>query len=142
MDETRFQEAYNRLNPEQKEAVDTVEGPVMIIAGPGTGKTQILTLRIANILKTTDIGPENILALTFTESGARAMRERLATYIGAPAYRVGIHTFHEFAGQLIRTYPDAYERAVGGRPITDLEKITLIESILISHHKNIRPVVK
>lgn len=130
MDETRFLEAYNRLNPEQKEAVDTVEGPVMVIAGPGTGKTQILTLRIANILKSTDIGPENILALTFTESGARAMRERLASYIGAPAYRVGIHTFHEFAGQLIRTYPDAYERAVGGRPITDLEKITLIESII------------
>ena len=83
MEETRFSEAYQRLNPEQKEAVDTVEGPVMVIAGPGTGKTQILTLRIANILKTTDIGPENILALTFTESGARAMRERLASYIGA-----------------------------------------------------------
>lgn len=130
MKNTLFDEAYNRLNAEQKEAVDTIEGPVMVIAGPGTGKTQILTLRIANILMKTDAQPENILALTFTESGARAMRERLALYIGAPAYRVHIHTFHEFAGNLIRTYPDAYERAVGGRPITDLEKITLIESIL------------
>lgn len=130
MHDTLFVEAYNRLNPEQKKAVDTIEGPVMVIAGPGTGKTQILTLRIANILRVTDTRPENILALTFTESGARAMRERLASYIGAPAYRVPIYTFHEFAGGLIRAYPDAYERAVGGRPISDLEKITLIESIL------------
>lgn len=125
-----FQKAYQTLNTAQKEAVDTIEGPVMVIAGPGTGKTQILTLRIAHILKNTDTQPENILALTFTESGARAMRERLAHYIGAPAYRVHIHTFHEFSGTLIRTYPDAYEKRVGGRPITDLEKIVLIENIL------------
>ncbi len=130
MNDSLFLEAYNRLNAAQKKAVDTIEGPVMVIAGPGTGKTQILTLRIANILRVTDTAPESILALTFTESGARAMRERLASYIGAPAYRVPIHTFHEFAGGLIRAYPDAYERAVGGRPIADLEKITLIESIL------------
>ncbi len=130
MNDTLFIQAYERLNPEQRKAVDTIEGPVMVIAGPGTGKTQILTLRIAHILKCTDTKPENILALTFTESGARAMRERLASYIGAPAYRVPIHTFHEFAGMLIRSYPDAYERAVGGRPISDLEKISLIESIL------------
>ncbi len=130
MHETLFLEAYGRLNTEQRKAVDTIEGPVMVIAGPGTGKTQILTLRIANILRQTDMKPENILALTFTESGARAMRERLASYIGAPAYRVPLYTFHEFAGKLIRAYPDAYARAVGGRPISDLEKITLIESIL------------
>lgn len=130
MNESLFLEAYKRLNPEQKRAVDTIEGSVMVIAGPGTGKTQILTLRIANILRMTDTTPESVLALTFTESGARAMRERLASYIGSPAYRVPIYTFHEFAGRLIRSYPDAYERAVGGRPITDLEKITCIESIL------------
>ncbi len=130
MNNSLFTEAYNRLNPEQRDAVDTIEGPVMVIAGPGTGKTQILTLRIANILQKTDVQPENILALTFTKSGVRAMKERLAQYIGAPAYRVHIHTFHEFAGELIRTYPDAYERAVGGKPISELEKISLIESIL------------
>ncbi len=129
-DTTTFQKAYGRLNSAQKEAVDTIEGPVMVIAGPGTGKTQILTLRIANILAKTDTKPENILALTFTESGARAMRERLHGYIGAGAYRVNIHTFHEFAGTLIRTYPDSYERAVGGRPATDLEKVSIIEDII------------
>ena len=94
MENNAFAVAYNKLNPAQKEAVDTIEGPVMVIAGPGTGKTQILTLRIANILKVTDARPENILALTFTEAGARAMRERLHTYIGQAAYRVNIHTFH------------------------------------------------
>lgn len=130
MHETAFKEAYMRLNKAQKEAVDTIEGPVMVIAGPGTGKTQILTLRIANILKETDVSPENILALTFTDSGAKAMRERLVSYIGAPAYRVAIHTFHEFAGRLIRQFPEAYARNVGGRHMSDLEKILLIESIL------------
>jgi len=138
-----FDEAYDRLNAAQRQAVDTIEGPVMVIAGPGTGKTQILTLRIANILKQTQAQPENILALTFTESGARAMRERLARYIGAPAYRVPIYTFHEFAGILIRTYPDAYTRSVGGRPITDLEKITLVGSLIDSPGiKFLRPTGK
>jgi len=102
----------------------------MVIAGPGTGKTQILTLRIANILLQTDTAPESILALTFTESGAKAMRERLHRYIGTRAYQVPIYTFHGFAGTLIRDYPDAYERIVGGRPASDLEKITIIESIV------------
>jgi len=128
--EVTFKEAYGSLNKAQKEAVDTIEGPVMVIAGPGTGKTQILTLRIANILLQTDTAPENILALTFTESGAKAMRERLRRYIGARAYQVPIFTFHGFAQKLIREYPDAYERVIGGRPASDLEKITLVESIL------------
>ncbi len=125
-----FTKAYERLNAAQKEAVDTIEGPVMVIAGPGTGKTQILTLRIANILRKSDTKPENILALTFTEAGARAMRERLHVYIGQAAYRVNIHTFHEFSGSLIRQYPDSYERAIGGRPASDLEKVSIVEEII------------
>lgn len=125
-----FKEAYDSLNPAQKKAVDTIEGPVMVVAGPGTGKTQILTLRIANILIQTDTAPESILALTFTESGAKAMRERLRRYIGATAYQVPIYTFHGFAEQLISRYPDSYHRVIGGRPANDIEKITLLESIL------------
>ncbi len=130
MENSAFNTAYTKLNLAQKEAVDTIEGPVMVIAGPGTGKTQILTLRIANILRQTDSSPENILALTFTEAGAGAMRERLYTYIGQAAYRVNIHTFHEFAGNLIRLYPDSYLRAIGGRPASDLEKVSIIEAII------------
>lgn len=140
-DEKAFLTAYGALNLEQREAVDSIEGPVMVIAGPGTGKTQILTLRIANILLKTDIGPEGILALTFTESGAKAMRERLRTYIGAASYRVPIYTFHGFATKLISEYPDSYHRVIGGRPISDLEKISLLETILDSGEvKKLRPM--
>ena len=127
-----FARAYKQLNKAQKKAVDTVDGPVMVIAGPGTGKTQILTLRIANILLQTDTAPDNILALTFTESGAKAMRERLVRYIGSAAYRVTITTFHSFAGGLIAQYPDAYPTVVGGQAATDLDRIKIIEDILES----------
>lgn len=130
IDSGAFTTALAKLNLSQREAVDTIEGPVMVIAGPGTGKTQILTLRIANILRLTDTKPEQILALTFTDSGVRAMRTRLSSFIGADAYHVPIHTFHSFAGELIRRYPDSYKYIVGGRPATDIEKISIIEELL------------
>lgn len=129
-DPTAFKTAYQQLNASQREAVDTIDGPVMVIAGPGTGKTQVLTLRIANILEQTDTPPESILALTFTESGAKAMRERLLRYVGSAAYRIEIATFHGFSQQLISRYPDAYPNIIGGQPATDIDKITLLESIL------------
>ncbi len=138
---TAFKEAYDSLNAAQRDAVDSIEGPVMVIAGPGTGKTQILTLRIANILLKTDVTPENILALTFTESGAKAMRERLRRYVGAEAYRVPVFTFHGFAQKLIREYPDAYTRIIGGSPASDLQKIAILESILDTPDiKLLRPI--
>ncbi len=141
MSEQLFKKAYKKLNSAQKDAVDTIEGSVMVVAGPGTGKTQILTLRIANILLKTDTRPENILALTFTESGARSMRERLRSYIGAEAYRVEIHTFHGFADKLIRNYPDAYPHIIGSRPASDIEKINIIETILQNEEiTSIRPI--
>lgn len=139
-DTQAFATAYAGLNAAQKKAVDAIEGPVMVIAGPGTGKTQILTLRIANILLQTDTAPSSILALTFTEAGAKAMRERLRRYIGARAYQVPIYTFHGFAEKLIKDYPDAYGRIIGGRPASSLEKITILESIIdTSGVKVLRP---
>lgn len=128
-----FKEAYASLNPAQKKAVDTIEGPVMVIAGPGTGKTQILTLRIANILKETQIDPENILALTFTNSGVRAMRERLRTYIHDEAYRVGIYTFHSFAEHILTRYSSYFPNREFSQVITELEKAKVLEQILEQH---------
>ncbi len=125
-----FDFAYAQLNPAQRQAVDTIEGPVMVIAGPGTGKTQILALRIANILRLTDTKPESILAITFTEAGARNMRLRLRSFIGDAAYVVPIHTFHGFANTIIDEYPDAVPRIIGGRAATQLEKIQLVNDIL------------
>lgn len=80
-----FTTRYGKLNAEQKQAVDTIDGPVMVVAGPGTGKTELLSVRVANILQKTDTLPENILCLTFTESGQAAMRERLVGIIGCRA---------------------------------------------------------
>jgi len=125
-----FDQALGKLNEKQRLAVESIEGPVIVVAGPGTGKTQILTLRIANILLKTDTQPENILALTFTDSGVRAMRERLRSFLGSRAYSVNIHTFHSFAGELIRRYPDSYLNIVGGRAATEFEKVSIIEEIL------------
>jgi DNA helicase-2/ATP-dependent DNA helicase PcrA len=89
-----FEELFQSLNQAQQKAVQTIEGPVMVIAGPGTGKTQILAARILNILKQSDTRPENILCLTYTEAGATAMRQRLSAFMGTDSYRVNIHTFH------------------------------------------------
>ncbi len=99
-----FTQAYQALNAKQKQAVDALEGPVMVIAGPGTGKTQVLALRIAHILQKTDTPAHGILALTFTRAGVRAMRDRLVSYIGPRAREVAIVTFHTFALSLIEKY--------------------------------------
>jgi DNA helicase II / ATP-dependent DNA helicase PcrA len=125
-----FKRAYERLNPEQKRAVEAIDGPVMVVAGPGTGKTEVLTLRIANILLKTDTSPENILALTFTESGATNMRKRLASIVGQPAYRVRIQTFHGFCNDILHSYPEYFPRIVGAVPIADVEATSIIEGII------------
>ncbi len=125
-----FDTEYKRLNTEQKQAVDAIEGPVMVIAGPGTGKTQILSLRIANILKKTDTSPDSILALTFTESGVQSMRKRLTSLIGSSAYAVEINTFHSFANAVIRGNPESFPHIIGAKDITEIKQISLIEEIL------------
>jgi len=130
-DESVFLEEYKRLNKAQKEAVDTIDGPVMVVAGPGTGKTQILSLRIANILRETDTSPENILALTFTESGVASMRKRLSKIIGSSAYSVVIKTFHGFANDVIKSNPENFPRIIGSKNITDVDQIAIIEEIII-----------
>ncbi len=130
MDETAFKKAYNGLNLAQKQAVDTIEGPVMVIAGPGTGKTTILTLRIANILLKTDVQPENILALTFTNSGVHAMRKKLLEVIGDTAYRINIFTFHSFAEHVIKEFPSHFDSLEYARVITDVEKVHFLEEII------------
>ncbi len=130
MDAAAFEEAYARLNAAQKKAVDTIEGPVMVIAGPGTGKTQILALRIANIIQKTDTSPSSILALTFTESGVASMRARLVSLMGQEGYRVRIHTFHGFCNEVIRVYPDRFPSIIGRIPLIEIDAIRIIKDIL------------
>jgi DNA helicase-2/ATP-dependent DNA helicase PcrA len=126
-----FERAYRSLNAGQKAAVDTIEGPVMVIAGPGTGKTTVLALRIANILQKTDTPPDGILALTFTDAAVRAMREKLARFAGATAAaKVEVHTFHSYAARLIERYPEAFPEIIGGRHLAETEKLGLIAELL------------
>ncbi|MGB7957477.1 MAG: ATP-dependent DNA helicase [Minisyncoccia bacterium] len=126
----KFEEAYARLNAEQRRAVDATEGPVMVIAGPGTGKTEILTLRIANILRKTKVAPEKILALTFTESGVTAMRRRLTELVSGDAYRVAISTFHGFANSVIKDSPDHFLPIIGSVNITEIDQVQILERLL------------
>ena len=128
--EAVFHSMYERLNKKQKEAVDTIEGPVMVIAGPGTGKTTILTLRIANILRKTDTPPSGILAITFTDAGVKAMRMKLREVIGARADEVRIHTFHSFANSIINEYQDHFVHLSGTRMMTDVDAEDMIRKIL------------
>ncbi len=125
-----FKEAYKQLNKAQKEAVDTVEGPVMVVAGPGTGKTQILTLRIANILLKTDTPPGGILALTFTEAGAKEMKRRLREIIGSEAEEVRVHTYHGFARSIINEFDDHFSHLSRVKQITEIEKEVLVREII------------
>ncbi len=97
------------LNQEQQAAVDYLEGPLLVLAGPGTGKTQLLSSKVAHILRTTDTNPENILCLTFTESGASNMRERLGTIIGQAAAKVNIFTYHAFGASILERYKNYAE---------------------------------
>jgi DNA helicase-2/ATP-dependent DNA helicase PcrA len=129
-DSLKFKRYYVALNPEQKRAVDTVEGPVFVVAGPGTGKTQVLTLRIANILRQTDTPPDGILALTFTNAGVAAMRERLVEIAGAAGYRVAINTFHGFCNELIGRFPERFPRIIGGAPVGKVERVRIMEKLI------------
>ncbi len=143
MSEDTFSKRYNDLNIEQKRAVDAIEGPVMVIAGPGTGKTSILTLRIANILRKTDTPANGILALTFTESGVHSMRRKLVEYLGSQAYRVHIYTFHGFAQEIISRYPEYFPRIIGGVIVSDSERYRILEEALFEgDYEIIRPFGK
>ncbi len=129
-DKQLFDRLYKLLNAEQKEAVDAIDGPIMVIAGPGTGKTQILTLRIANILKKTDVPADAILALTFTNAAAANMRRRLVSIMGSEAYRVSIFTFHSFANHLIEHFPERFTNIAGFSNISDVDRIDIVRSLI------------
>ncbi len=133
--EKKFAEEYEKLNEQQRLAVNTIEGPVMVIAGPGTGKTQILASRIGKILLETDTLPENILCLTYTDAGVVAMRKRLLQFIGPEAYKVYIYTFHAFCNDVIQENLSLFEKSTLD-PISDLERVDLFRQLIDSFPKN------
>lgn len=127
---TAFANFYKQLNQEQRLAVDTIEGPVIVLAGPGTGKTQVLAMRVAKILQETHMDPHNIFCLTFTESATIAMRKRLVEIIGEAAYHVRIHTFHSFCNTVIQDHPEKFAFAKELAVLSDIERVQLFRTII------------
>ena len=93
-----------RLNPEQRAAVETLDGPLLVLAGAGTGKTRVLTTRFAHILLTRRAFPNQVLAVTFTNKAAREMRERVAAILGQPAEGLWLGTFHALCARMLRRH--------------------------------------
>lgn len=127
---TTFQTRYAALNKHQQSAVETIEGPVLCIAGPGTGKTEVIALRVGNILRTTQMRPSNILCLTFSVSGAVTMRERLRDLIGPDAYGVTISTIHGFCHDIISSHPQLFEEFAALEQISDTERYRALHQII------------
>lgn len=121
---------YNKLNPSQKEAVDLLDGPLLILAGPGTGKTELLSVRAANIIHQKKARPENILILTYTNAGAKAMKERLVKILGPSGYDIETGTFHSFANSIILESEEAANYIQEKIQVTDIEKVKALEYIL------------
>ena len=135
-----YEQEYQKLNSQQKRAVDTVEGPVMVIAGPGTGKTQILSRRVANILTNYHTNPEEIVCLTYTEAGASEMLDRLEGLIGEEGRNVRVSTIHSFCSELILENPDLF----GEEPkvITTAAKYEILKEIIDEHVTEESPLYK
>lgn len=119
------------LNKEQREAVEYLEGPLLVLAGPGTGKTQLLSAKVEYILQHEQTNPENILCVTYTESGAANMRDRLSSMIGIAASDVNIFTYHALGSQIIekyKNYATNFDRNLDA-PIDNVKQYKILREI-------------
>lgn len=128
--EAEFSRRLKGLNAQQRQAVDIISGPLMVVAGPGTGKTELLAVRAANILHQTDADPSNILCLTFTDSGSANMVKRLAQIIGSTAYQVEIQTFHSFGSAIIGRFGEYFYSGAGYQPADQLTQAEILTEII------------
>lgn len=130
----KFIADLERCNDKQRFVIESTEGPMNVISGPGTGKTTMVTLRIARMLTVQDVKPENILCFSFTNAACTELRERLEKRIGGiAAYKVGVYTFHAFANEVIMQHID-YLGISNLRTISDLEKIEITKQLIDSLH--------
>jgi DNA helicase-2/ATP-dependent DNA helicase PcrA len=127
-----FKKAFYQLNAQQREAVESTEGPVLVVAGAGTGKTQLLSVRVGYILSQRPVEPEHILCLTFTEAAAQNMRQRVMSFVGKQALKIPIFTFHSFAVEMINHYPEYFFGGNNFQPIDDILRKTIVTEIFES----------
>jgi len=120
------------LNAAQKSAVNKIDGPLIVIAGPGTGKTQLLSSRAANIVSKTDASPNNILCLTYTDAASTEMRNRLQQIMGPTGGDVSVFTFHSFGKWIIDNFPDYFSEEKILQNVDDITKKQIINSVLES----------
>ncbi len=129
-----YQENFRRVmstrNKAQKEAIQKIDGPVMVIAGPGSGKTDVLSLRIGHILNQEQINPWNILCLTYTDAGVTAMKRRLLKYIGPDAYQAHIFTFHSLCNKIIQENIEIFGGYQELQLRSELEHIKIMKTII------------
>ena len=136
MNNSKFKEEYNKLNLEQKQVVEQLDWPVMVVAGPWTWKTQIIGMRTANIIQNAKVNPENILITTFTEAWVIAIKKRLASFIWTDAYKIKVSTFHSFSQDIITSYPEKFIEFKASKTIDDIESLQVLTDIIDKNIKN------
>ena len=131
-------QAYIDLNDSQKEAVKNLDGPLLVLSGAGTGKTRVLTSRLANLLYSNKTKPWNILAVTFTNKAAKEMRTRLESLIGPSANSVWLGTFHSIAARILRENAEVVGLNSNYTIITPDDQIRLLKQIMIDQDIDIK----
>ena len=122
------------LNEAQREAVDALEGPVLVLAGAGTGKTRVLTTRLAQLLHTGRARPYQILAVTFTNRAAREMRDRVASFVGAATEGLWLGTFHSLGVRILRRHAELVGLKSNFTILDMDDQIRLLKQLLEAEH--------
>ncbi len=125
-----FDEMINRLNKEQQEAVRHTEGPLLIMAGAGSGKTRVLTHRIAYLMDEKEVSPRNILAITFTNKAAREMKDRVSRLVGAQGEQMWVSTFHSMCVRILRRDIDRIGYSSSFTILDSSDQLSVIKQVL------------
>ena len=118
------------LNEAQREAVEAIQGPLLIIAGPGSGKTRVITHRIAYLVRTVGVSPHRILAVTFTNKAAKEMKDRLQRLVGTQANDLTVGTFHAFCASVLRRHGQHVGLESGFSIFDDEDQMELIKAAM------------
>src|SRR5215470_6613750 len=120
------------LNETQREAVEATEGPVLVLAGAGTGKTRVLTTRLSHILMTGRARPAELLAVTFTNKAAREMKDRISALIGRPVEGWWLGTFHALAARLLRRHAEVVGLSPNFTILDTDDQLRLLKQLIVA----------